>query len=89
MPTKTKQKKNYFQDTLGTSTPIIELLKVTEVRNEKICKAQVTNHSSSELENKGHVCYFAVGAWLSNFCHGFKYGVSTKTEKSFENRGRR
>jgi len=22
------------------------------------------------LENKGHACYFAVAAWLSNFCHG-------------------
>jgi len=22
-------------------------------------------------KNKGHACYKAVGAWLSNFCHGF------------------
>jgi len=50
------------------------------------------------LENKGDACYmyFAVGAWFSNFCHGkqpfghlsFENGVSTKTEKSFENQER-
>jgi len=56
----------------------------------------MTNRSSFELENIGHACYLVVGAWLSNFCHGFsnfghlqlKNGVSTKVARSSENRGR-
>jgi len=31
----------------------------------------MTNHSKFRVGNIGHSCYFAVGAWLSNFCHSF------------------
>jgi len=57
----------------------------------------MTNHSSFELENNGHACYFALAAWLSNLCHGFnnplgtfssKLVVSTKMARTFENQGR-
>jgi len=37
----------------------------------------MTNHSSFVLENKGRTCYFAVGAWLSNFGHGFSNPLGT------------
>jgi len=46
-----------------------------------------------KLENEGHACQFAVGAWLSNFCHGiskplrhlqFKNGVYENGKKILE-----
>jgi len=30
----------------------------------------MTNRLSFVSENIRHACHFAVGAWLSNFCHG-------------------
>jgi len=32
----------------------------------------ITNHFKFQVGNIEHACYFAVGAWLSNFCHGFR-----------------
>jgi len=29
-----------------------------------------TDRSEVRVGNIGHACYFDVGAWLSNFCHG-------------------
>jgi len=52
---------------------------------KKIGKALITDLSSFELVNTGYGYYFVVGAWISNFCHGFR----TKKGKSFENRGRK
>jgi len=40
-----------------------------------------TSHSSFELENKGHARYFAVAAWLSNFCRGFSNSLGTFSSK--------
>jgi len=47
----------------------------------------MTNLSSFKLENIGHTCYFAVGIWLSNVCHGFS--KLYEKGKSCENQGRR
>jgi len=68
------------------------LLGITEV-SKKIGKELMTNSSKFRVGNIGPACYSAVGAWLSNFCtlgaSSVKNGVSTKKERSFENRGRK
>jgi len=32
-------------------------------------KALMTNHSKFQIGKNRYTCYFAVAAWLSNFCH--------------------
>jgi len=53
----------------------------------------MTSRSKFQVENIRHIATYAVAAWLSNFCHlghlQLKNGVSTKTAKSFKNRGRK
>jgi len=41
----------------------------------------MTNLSSFELENIGHASHFAVGALLSNLCHGFGNSLGTFSSK--------
>jgi len=37
----------------------------------------MTNHLKFSVESIGPCCYFAVGVWLSNFCHCFNYLLGT------------
>jgi len=39
---------------------------------------------SFKLENIEHACYFAVGVWLSNFCHGFRNTSSSKIQSRYK-----
>jgi len=72
------------------------LLEVMEVQ-KKVTKVLMTNRSKFQVRNIGHICYFAVGAWLSysvmalaNFWAPSvkKLSLYEKGE-SFENWGRR
>jgi len=40
---------------------------------KRIGKESMTNRSKFRVGNIGHACYFTVGVWLSNFCHGFSH----------------
>jgi len=48
---------------------------------KKIGKALITDLSSFELVNTGYGYYFVVGAWISNFCHGFRNFLGTFSSK--------
>jgi len=46
-----------------------------------ISKELMTNHSKFQVGNIEQTCYFAVGAWLSNFSHGFSNPLGTFSSK--------
>jgi len=52
----------------------------------------MANSSSLKYENKQHTCYFAMAAWLFNYCHSFsdssKNRVSMIKVRSLEDRGK-
>jgi len=41
----------------------------------------MTNCSKFRVGNIGYACYFAVGAWLSNFGRSFSYPLGTFSSK--------
>jgi len=57
---------------------------------KKFGKALRTDVCKFQVGNIGHTCCFAVGAWLSNFCHGFNYCLGTFSSKmeSLRKRGK-